>query len=583
MLTKLTVRNFKQFESAEIELGNPVVFVGPNNSGKTTALQALALWEVGLRKWREKRAGKSAAAQRPGVAINRRDLNAIPVPAANLLWRDPHVRDVRRQPDGKPDTRNIRIDIKVEGVAESCHWVCGLEFDYANDESFHCRPLRLSEDKPPRRMEIPVETENVRVAFLPPMSGLSEQEFFKQPGEIDFLIGQGRTAEVLRNLCWQVFHSQPDGGERWGELTERIHALFGVTLEEPVYISERSEIVLTYRDRSSVRLDISAGGRGLHQTLLLLAYLSAHSGAVLLLDEPDAHLEILRQREIYQTLSQASRRHGSQIIVASHSEVLLREAAERDVVVAFLGRPHRVNDSGSQLLKSLRDIGFEDYYLARQKGWVLHLEGSTDLAILKAWADTLEHPAAAALERVFAHYVGNHPGNARNHFHGLREAAPGLIGFLLCDRQDRPLQSATGLEERMWSRREIENYLCHPKTLRAYAEGSASAASPGPLFEPGIARERARIMDECLRDLVPPVALRDPNDPYWNDARVSDELLSRLFAAFYEKLGLPNLMLKTNYHELARFMPKERIPAEVTEVLDAIQAVAERAAPLAED
>lgn len=50
-----------------------------------------------------------------------------------------------------------------------------------------------------------------------------------------------------------------------------------------------------------------------------------------------------------------------------------------------------------------------------------------------------------------------------------------------------------------------------------------------------------------------------------------------------EKLGLPNLMLKTNYHELARFMPKDRIPAEVAEVLDAIQAVAERAAPLAGD
>ena len=38
MLTKLIIRNFKRFESAEIELGNPVVLIGPNNSGKTTAL-----------------------------------------------------------------------------------------------------------------------------------------------------------------------------------------------------------------------------------------------------------------------------------------------------------------------------------------------------------------------------------------------------------------------------------------------------------------------------------------------------------------------------------------------------------------
>ena len=43
MLTKLRIRNFKRFNEVEIELGSPVVFVGPNNSGKTSALQALAL------------------------------------------------------------------------------------------------------------------------------------------------------------------------------------------------------------------------------------------------------------------------------------------------------------------------------------------------------------------------------------------------------------------------------------------------------------------------------------------------------------------------------------------------------------
>ena len=44
MLTKLTVRNFKRFGEVEVELGNPVVFVGPNNSGKTSAMQA---WPCG--------------------------------------------------------------------------------------------------------------------------------------------------------------------------------------------------------------------------------------------------------------------------------------------------------------------------------------------------------------------------------------------------------------------------------------------------------------------------------------------------------------------------------------------------------
>ncbi len=41
------------------------------------------------------------------------------------------------------------------------------------------------------------------------MSGLADREFIKQPGEIAFLIGQGQTAQVLRNLCYQI-HSMPD-------------------------------------------------------------------------------------------------------------------------------------------------------------------------------------------------------------------------------------------------------------------------------------------------------------------------------------------------------------------------------------
>jgi hypothetical protein len=62
----------------EVELGNPVLFVGPNDAGKTSALQAMMLWDLGLRRWSEKRGGKTAPEKRPGVAINRRDLTGVP-------------------------------------------------------------------------------------------------------------------------------------------------------------------------------------------------------------------------------------------------------------------------------------------------------------------------------------------------------------------------------------------------------------------------------------------------------------------------------------------------------------------------
>jgi len=233
MLTKLTTRNFKRFDEVEVDLGNPVVLVGPNNSGKTTALQALALWEIGLKRWNEKRKGKTSPEKRPGVTINRRDLIAVPVPDAKLLWRGLNVREVKYS-GRKQQTRNIRIDVIVEGITEDKAWKCGLEFDYANEESFYCRPLRLSEDRNPERMLIPEQAEAVELAFLPPMSGLAANEDRLDPGAINVRIGEGRTAEVLRNLCYSIYNNEK---ESWQKLTNQIESLFGAKLNIPDYIS----------------------------------------------------------------------------------------------------------------------------------------------------------------------------------------------------------------------------------------------------------------------------------------------------------------------------------------------------------
>ena len=471
MLTKLICRNFKNFDDVEVELGNPVVFIGPNNSGKTTALQALALWDIGLKRWNENRKGKPNPEKRPGVVINRRDLISVPVPNARLLWQNLQVRDTHKI-DGRQQTQNVRMDIIVQGVTANRQWACGLEFDYANQESFYCRPLRLSEidGKVLKRMPVPEEAAHLDVAFLPPMSGLASNETRLDPGAINVRVGEGRTAEVLRNLCFQVLHEHRDE-ETWGKICQQIRELFGVQLDEPVYIQERGEIEMNYRDSSGVSLALSSSGLGFQQTLLLLAYIAARPGSVLLLDEPDAHLEILRQRQIYQVLSKLAKAQDSQIIAASHSEVILNEAAARDVVIAFLGDPHRVDDRVSQLLKSLRSIGFEQYYQAEQRGWVLYLEGSTDLAILQAFAEKLDHPAQDILERPFVHYIGDQPQKAREHFYGLREAKPNFVGFCLFDRMDYGLQDRPELREYMWTRREIENYLCRKRCVTPMGRG----------------------------------------------------------------------------------------------------------------
>ena len=569
MLTQVTINNFKRFGSVEIELGSPVVLIGPNNSGKTSAMQALALWEIGLKRWNEKRAGQGTPGKRPGVAINRRDLVAIPVPHANLLWRGRRVRNVRRV-DGRVTTSNVRIDVTVSGVAGDRAWDCGLEFDYANDESFYCRPLRLSEERSPRRMPVPEEAGKVRIAFLPPMSGLAATETRLDRGAVNVRVGEGRTAEVLRNLC----HSVHEAGKRWPDLVACIRDLFGAELLPPRYVPERGEIAMSYREQG-VELDLSSAGRGLQQTLLLLAYMHANPGAVLLLDEPDAHLEILRQRQTYRILTEVAEETRSQIIAASHSEVLLNEAAGRDLVVAFVGAPHRLDNRGSQVLKALREFGFEHYYQAEQTGWVLYLEGSTNLAILRAFAAHLDHTAALeALERPFVHYVGNRPAAAASHFHALREGLPHLRAVALFDNLGRDLPDIAPIHCRMWERREIENYVVTPRTLDRYAAGSARETTAGPLFVESEQSKRVDAMRRSIESVQSAMRKLGRGSPWDHGVKVTDDFLDPLFADYFERLDLPNVMPKKSYHVLARHVPRDEIAPEVEEVLDVIGRVA---------
>ena len=573
MLTKLTVRNFKRFEQFTIDLAESVVFVGPNNSGKRSAMQALALWEIGVKRWTEKNSVKGRVPKkRPGVTINRRDLLSIPQPSANLLWRNRRTRDISKV-EGRQKTENVRIEIIVEGVTRDEAWKSGFEFDYANPESIYCRPLRTEQNGIREPMPVPECASSINVSYLPPMSGLAATETQLELGTVNVRIGEGRTAEILRNLCWRVWETN-DG--QWDTLVDDISKLFGVTLQVPNYVPERGEITMNYKE-GNCEFDLSSSGRGLQQTLLLLTYMRMNQNSVILLDEPDAHLEILRQRGIYRQISEIASNLGSQIIVASHSEVILNEAAGRDLVIAFVGDPHRIGNRSSQFHKSITEIGWDNYYQAEQRGWVLYLEGSTDLLILRAFAKRVGNERAIELlDMPYVHYVGNSRSAAAKHFFGLKEALPDLKGVALFDRIDSVGEENPHLNYLVWQKREIENYLCKPGALKAFIEASVKLEwREYSLFEGATVKKHLDAMEKSVSEIVNALETLGKEKAWSDNLKASDEFLTPFFRAFYEKLDLPNLMDKSNFHKLAEFVPNEELDPEIAEKLDQIVEVAD--------
>ncbi|MCD4696729.1 MAG: AAA family ATPase [Bacteroidales bacterium] len=567
MITKLIVSNFKKFKKIEFDLNSTVVLIGPNNSGKTSILQALTLWEVGQKKIKEQARLKKSRSKRIGVSINRQDLIALPVSSSKYIWHHQFVREIDRT-ESAQTTSNIRIDIIVEGISKNKKWISALEFDYANPESIYCRPLRI-DPTGNKRYEIDDEAYTENIAYLQPMSGLATKEDKLMPGSIDVRIGEGKTADILRNICYQLLYpdiksetNELQAENYWQELTQIILQKFGVKLNKPIFIPETGIIEMTYTENDHT-YDLSSGGRGFQQTLLLLGYLFSYPGKIVLLDEPDAHLEVIRQREIYNLINNIANKLNSQLIIASHSEVVLNQAADKDTIIALYDDncfSLNSNQDISQFRKLLTEIGWDKYFLAKTKKHIVYLEGSTDLDILQAFAKKTNHPVLNHLEKANVQYTAlNKPGNARNNFYGLKNLIEGLKGFALFDRLETEIEPDPNINIIQWSKREIENFFTFPEVLIRWAESQGDTN----LFQ-----NPHEVMEKSIEDNTTPANLKNRNSNWWNDCKMSDDYLPQIFDQFYKELGLPVLFRKGQYYQLVDFLELHEIDKEVIEKLD---------------
>src|SRR3990170_5480859 len=81
LITQLTLRNFKSIDEETYSFSKFDLLVGRNNSGKSTILQALSIWQFCLNEFhRAKRRGTT------GMVLP--NFTPLPVPEFNLLWRE---------------------------------------------------------------------------------------------------------------------------------------------------------------------------------------------------------------------------------------------------------------------------------------------------------------------------------------------------------------------------------------------------------------------------------------------------------------------------------------------------------------
>ncbi len=549
MINRVVLRNFKRYKEVEFRIPSHIVLAGPNNTGKTTLLQAIAAWDLGLKRWKELNDFNSRKGGYSFAPIARQAFSAVALRSFDLLWRD--------RSTGKP----IVIEMQLGTLPP-----VAMEFHFDTSEQVKVRPTVATTPEALRQA-------TVSTVFIPAMSGLQPNEaLFARAETVNELLAQSRPGEILRNL---MYHASLDD-TAWRKLNDTIGRLFHVELIPPAV---GAFIVAEYSSPGSTqRLDIANAGSGFQQVLMLLTLLLTRPASVLLLDEPDAHLHVILQDVIYTELRRIAAESDSQLIIATHSEVMIDSVDPRELCLMY-GKPKLMadNDEKKRLIDSLSGLSHADIMLAESAKGVLYVEDYTDIEILRAVARILDHPAYPLLsgEIMWKKSMAPMPEGlggftSQQHWQMLKLVRPDLRALELLDgdSKNKADESITGTAERMqrlrWKRYEIESYLVFPAVLKRFLESKLGAGAPS---EPAV----AAMLDE-LRRTLDQEFLDDPYHPkmlvekYLEAEKVSESLLPALLQA----AGLHNVP-KNRFSEIAAQFKPEEIHPEVIDKLDKIQ------------
>ena len=454
MITRLTLHNFKSIEEQTYEFTQFDILIGRNNSGKSTVLQALAIWQFCIDEFRRVQRGGNT-----GKQVVLPNFTALPVPEFNLLW---HEKTDRRYPmkDGARKQEFILIEIDVTWIAKDGKHSFGVKLRYSSPQTIYAIPS----EGWARFHELEKESLLPLIAYVPPFSGLEPMEEWRDDGPLRKQVGKAQPGSVLRNLLLRVSEGEKDN---WTSITRAIKDWFDIELMAPKYEKGvDTQIICEYKHRDKY-YDIISGGSGFHQALTLLAFFYGYQPTTVLLDEPDAHLHVNLQREI---LDYFKNKTGSQsqFLIATHAEEFIQGVDVRQIISLLNKKPKRVQATPA-ILTAMADVSNLEITQLTQLDLplVLYVEGETDERLLRGWSAALDTPDL--LNRVCFRIMrggskSKMKADSDNHFEGVKQIIPNAKRLILFDYDSEssyhPEPENQALYE--WQRKNIENYLLVP-------------------------------------------------------------------------------------------------------------------------
>jgi energy-coupling factor transporter ATP-binding protein EcfA2 len=352
MLKSAHFRNFKALRDFSVSLREMNVFVGPNNSGKSTVLDGFRALASALR-----------FAKR---------FKAAPVPAAGE-----HPRMGYLVPDTQLpiSTLNIHSDYREtdSSVVFTLETGDKLNLLFKPDRRciFFVDEARGSTTTPATcRNKFPVE-----IAIVPTLGPFEDEETYLSDEYFNRWAFTRRGHRMFRNLWYR----RSENFDEFKDLVERTWP--GMSIELPEMIDYRERRLAMFCREGRIPREVYWSGYGFQIWLQLLTHiLSAGSASAIVIDEPDIYLHPELQHRLFNFLKTTDK----QVLMATHSVEIINEAEQDEVVIVDKGRrsAKRANDisvlqEAIFMIGSTQNIQLERLSRGRK---VLFLEG-TDFKI----------------------------------------------------------------------------------------------------------------------------------------------------------------------------------------------------------
>ncbi len=311
----IQIKNFKAFQDVTINLNSDVnIFTGKNNSGKTTILEAVALWHECFNKLID----QTATNYEKYLSFS--EVNSV---------RIPNCEDIFYQ-QKKRNKIEIIVLLKREEIS------LNIGFEIASSGSIYViKVLNSSSHDFEEFRDIFVHIPfPIGLYYASPVSIIRQQERFVTNPQILESIQIRESVSVIRNRLYSLYYNQQDLSLYQSFLTDLSYVLFdnrekiNFYIESDIRQDTKVIINFTIHPRDTEK-DLSLLGSGTLQVIeiLLNLYSSERLSAfdLILLDEPDSHIHYDIQKRLLSILTKFSQQRN-QLLITTHNEALIRSS-----------------------------------------------------------------------------------------------------------------------------------------------------------------------------------------------------------------------------------------------------------------